>query len=175
MLFSQSPRDDLSDIQDLHRRFRLFLSGFFRKHPHAKRAACGHRLRAGLFEFSIAVGAYTLIALLLFFPKLTASGAAAKALRAGALGLGEPGARRFDEDTGRIENSVVPAEIAGIMKRDLAVGGRRKFNFALSDDLVDEIGVMLHDIVAAELGVLVGDRVKAMGASRHDRFGLNLV
>ena len=72
-------------------RFRLFFGGLFSDHAHAKRTARGDGLGPGLLQLAVAVGAHPLGSFFFLLPKLSAAGAAAKAiareLRSGSVSL----------------------------------------------------------------------------------------
>src|SRR6185503_4740679 len=175
ILFDKLSGDDLGNIDDFHGRIRFFLSRLFGDHAHAKRTAGGYRFGAGLLELAIAVGAHPLRALLLFLPELPAPRAAAKTVFLVAPRLRKVGAGRLNQRPRRHKHAIVPAQIAGIVIGHRAVAVGRERESAAPNQLVDEFRMVLDDIVTAELGIFIGDRVKTMRACGHDGFGFDLV
>ena len=91
----------------------------------------------------------------------SAARAAAEALLPGArhLDLVDP-LHRGDQRSGRVEDVVVPPEIAGVVIGDALVLGPLRRELAVHDQLREHLGVV-HDLeVSAEVGVLVLERVQ---------------
>ena len=109
----------------------------------------------------------------LLHPHVRAAGAAAERLLAAALHLD----RLADhiEQLPRLHPHVVVArEIAAVVVRD-RLRARGRFQAAVVDELGEQLGVMQHLVVAAEVAVLVRKRVEAMRTARDDLLDTLLV
>src|SRR4030095_1421094 len=106
MLFLQPCRDQLSDIEHLHGAFRPFFGGFLSDHAHTERTTGGDGLGPCLLQLAITVGAHSLSSFFSSLPKRAAPGAAAKAIGAASIRLGQVGTRRPDQRARLIEDAV---------------------------------------------------------------------
>ena len=114
--------------------------------------------RAGRDRFLAAFGV-DLLAGVLLHPHARAAGAAAHAVGAVARHLDEVDAgERTDDAPGREVHVVVAAEIARVVVRDALFERRaRERQAAVAHELVEQLRVVDHLVVAAELRVLVLD------------------
>ena len=106
----------------------------------------------------------------LLHPHARAARAAAHALGAVARHLDEVDAGERADDAPRREvHVVVAAEVAGVVVGDALLERRAgEREAAVAHELVEELAVVHHLVVAAELRVVVLDHVEAVGALRDD-------
>ena len=139
-------------------------------HHHVAEGA-GHRdpVGAGLDEF-LGADIVDLVADVFFHPHAGAAGATAHAFGAAALGLDElDTTERAEHLARRHVHVVVPAEVARVVVHDpLVEFGTVEIKSPLVDEPLKELAVMHDLVVAAELGVLVGERVEAVRALGDD-------
>lgn len=171
-LSSQFICDNFSDVQNLRGGCRLFLGRFLCEHPHAKGTSRSHGSRSRRFKFAVAIGRHPLSTGLFFFPELSSTRPAAKAVSAVSIRLVNRGTDGFNDLAGLIIDSVVPSQIARIVVGDLTVRARLEPQLAGLDELVDKFAVMLDNIVATELGVLVPKSMEAVGTGGDDEISL---
>src|SRR5690606_26194266 len=102
----------------------------------------------------------------LLHPHARAAGAAAHALGAVGRGLDDLDAAERADDVARREVHVVVAtQVAGVVVDDaLLEAGTRQVEATVRDELLEELAVVHDLVVAAELRVLVAERVEAVGA-----------
>ena len=112
----------------------------------------------------------TFLPMRLLHPHARAAGAAAHALGAVARHLDDVDAGERADDLARREvHVVVAAEVAGVVVGDALVERRAgERQAAVGDELVEQLGVVHDLVVAAELRVLVLQRVEAVRALRDD-------
>ena len=81
----------------------------------------------------------------------------------------------FHDFPGRGEYLVVPAQETRVVVGQLLLHPPGRGQLALGDQPGQQLGVVDHLIVPAQLGVLVRDRVEAVRAAGHDRPRARLV
>src|SRR3984885_3718691 len=105
----------------------------------------------------------------LFEPHAGAAGAAAEALALAPVHLLGPGAGDGVDDLPRRGvDLVVPAEEARVVVGDLLLHRVDRGQLAVGDEPGQELGVVYHLVVPAELRVLAADGVEAVRAGRDD-------
>ena len=166
---------DLRDVEYLDllaRLTRLLTSGDgVRQHRDAERAGRRHDVRIQLERLVDALDVDPLTDLL-FHPHPRAAGATAEAAVLATvhfLGLDA-------WDTGkhlawRGVDLVVAAEVAGVVVGDLAVDRCHRCESARLDQVAEQLGVVHDLVVAAQLRVLIRQRVEAVWAGRDDLSG----
>ena len=124
----------------------------------------------GLLGFAEAVVGDALVAGLLFFPELRTAGSAAEGVFAVAGEFGCVVREDVEEVAGGVVDTVVAAEVAGVVVGDgrFAWGG---CEFFVGDEGFEVLGVVHDLVVAADLFVLVAEGVHAVGAAGDDEFG----
>ena len=81
----------------------------------------------------------------------------------------------LEHGPGLLDDAVVPAEVTGVVVGDLARVARAGDELARLHQVLEQLGVVDHLVVAAEGGVLVLDRVEAVRAAGDDLLGPDLV
>ena len=170
---------DLGDVHDFEGVFG-FAGGFLggdgvAQHDQAVGAAGGDGVRVGAERFVDPLGVDAL-ADPLFHPHPGAARAAAEAaVLAPVHLLGLHAGDLLHDFPRRGEHLVVPAQETRVVIGDLLLHLVDRGDLALRDQPGQELGVVDDLVVAAELGVLVRDRVEAVRAGRDDRLGRGLV
>ncbi len=123
-----------------------------------------------MLGFAVAVVGDAFAAGFFFFPELGAAGAAAERVFAVAGEFDDVVGEDVEEVARRVVDAVVAAEVAGVVVGDGVVGGGAG-ELALSDELLEILGVVDDLEVAAELLVLLADGVHAVGAGGDDELG----
>src|ERR671910_1268228 len=138
-------------------------------HDVAERARSRDAARPGGDELLAAL-VVDLLAGGLLHPHASAAGAAAHALGAVAAGLDDlDAAEAADHLAGRQVHVVVAAEVAGVVVDDpLVEPGVAHVEPALGNEPLEQLAVVDDLVVAAELRVLVAERVEAVGALGDD-------
>ena len=80
-----------------------------------------------------------------------------------------------EHGAGLVDDAVVPAEIAGVVVGDLARVPGAGRELARLHQVLEQLGVVDHFVVAAECRVLVLDGVEAVRAAGDDLLGADLV
>src|SRR5918996_3586255 len=109
----------------------------------------------------------------LLHPHVGAAGAAAEGALAAALHLDRL-PDRGHQIAWALEHVVVAGEVAGVVVGD-RVAVRARLEAAVAHQLGEQLGVVDHLVVAAEVRVLVTERVEAVRAARHDLLHAGLV
>ena len=124
----------------------------------------------GLLDLAETVVGDALVAGFFFFPELCASGPAAEGVFAVAREFGSGVGENVQEVARGVIDMVVAAEITRIVICDggFAWGGRE---FFVADKSFEVLGVVEDFVIAADLFVLVAERVHAMRAAGNDQFG----
>src|SRR5690625_1907018 len=162
--------DDEGDVLDLRR--VVLLGAVAGGEHHAAEGAAGRDdVGTGLFRLAEAVLCHPHLAGLLLLPELRATGAAAEGVVAAALHLDQLAVAAGQDVAGRVVLAVVPAQVAGVVEGDglLARDGRQ---LARVDELRDQLRVVDHVVLAAQLRVVVEERVEAVRAGGDDAFAL---
>ena len=108
------------------------------------------------------------LALALLDPHVPAARAAAEALFAAPFHLHQlQSGYGVSDQTWRFVDSVVSAEVAGVVIGDRSIKLDDRPDLALLDQVRDELAVVHHLVVTAEVRILVLYRVKAVGARSH--------
>src|SRR6266567_4029821 len=168
---SETIRYDLGDIA--HREALLDVEGAHAvfEHGHAERARHGHAVRPGADGLVQAIVADARTTLFLH-ERPRAAGATAEASILTSGHLGEPARDRVHDLARLVVDLVVATQITRIVVGE-AVALQCPWGDlqpARLDELLDELAVVDDCVIAAQLRVLVLERVEAVRAAGHDAF-----
>ncbi len=172
-------RQQLSDVDYLQRLLSLARALLRRdrvaEHHQAVRAAGGDGVRVGAEGLVDPLGVDPL-ADPLFHPHPGAAGTAAEAALLAPVHLLRLHARHLFHDLPRRgEDPVVPAQEARVVVGDLLLDRRDRREPPVGDELREQLSVVHHLVVAAQLRVLARDGVEAVRAAGHDLADARLV
>ena len=125
-----------------------------------------------MLDLAEAIVGDALVAWFFFLPELGPAGSAAEGVFAVAREFGGGVAEDVEEVARGVVDTVVAAEIAGVVISDGSFGGSGS-EFFVHDESFEKLGVVHDLVIAADLFVLVADRVHAVRATRHDELGLD--
>ena len=168
--------EELGDVFDRDV-FGCGFAGGAAEHAFAEGAAHGQDLfsrcgRKGVLDLAEAVVGDALVARFFFLPELGSAGTAAEGVFAVTGEFGSGVAEDLEKVARGFVDAVVAAEVAGVVVGDgrFAWGGGE---FFVGDEGFELLGEVHDLVVAADLFVLVANRVHAMGTAGDDKFGLD--
>src|ERR1700689_5271000 len=156
--------DQFGEVADAHRFFQR--AGFDRvfEHRHAERASDGDALGLGLLQLVEAL-LIDARALVLFLPEASAAGAAAERAILRLLDLLELRAGdRAERAAGAVPFAIVARHVARVVIGDALGDLAARLQAPGLDELIDKLGFVQDGVVAAEVGILILQVVKAMRA-----------